>query len=188
MPKKLQKISRDLFLLFARGALGTWGVFERPYSFTYPIFREAERWLEEKGYERKEIRKVIARWQSRQVIATRRGKGGMLLVLTRKGKENVARHLLTTLKIKRQRKWDGMWRLVAFDIPEKSANARQSFRRALSRLGLVQVQRSLWASPFPCEREVIFLSAVFRVKPHVTVFETQAMREGKALKQKFNLS
>lgn len=41
---------------------------------------------------------------------------------------------------------DGKYRLVSFDIPESHTKSRDSFRRAIKRMGFVQVQRSLWVS------------------------------------------
>jgi len=45
-----------------------------------------------------------------------------------------------------QAKWDGKYRLVSFDIPEPMRRNRNSFRRAIKRMGFKQVQKSLWVS------------------------------------------
>lgn len=47
-------------------------------------------------------------------------------------------------------KWDGKWRLVIWDIPEKRRNARDLLRHQLKQLGFQQLQKSVWASKKNC--------------------------------------
>ncbi len=47
-------------------------------------------------------------------------------------------------------KWDGKWRLVAWDIPEKQKKARDLLRHQLKQLGFKQFQKSVWASKKNC--------------------------------------
>jgi len=44
-------------------------------------------------------------------------------------------------------KWDGIWRLVSFDIPEKKASLRVWLRNKLRELGFGMLQESLWITP-----------------------------------------
>lgn len=43
-------------------------------------------------------------------------------------------------------KWDGKWRVVIFDIPEKHKRARDLLRSKLKTWGFVSWQKSVWAS------------------------------------------
>lgn len=45
------------------------------------------------------------------------------------------------------KKWDGVWRLVSFDVPEKKSGVRASLRRKLRELGFGMLQESLWVTP-----------------------------------------
>lgn len=47
-------------------------------------------------------------------------------------------------------KWDGKWRLVIWDIPEKRRKARDLLRHQLKQLGFKKVQNSVWASKKNC--------------------------------------
>lgn len=49
-------------------------------------------------------------------------------------------------------KWDGKWRLVIWDIPEKRRLARDLLRFKLKQLGFKQWQKSVWASKVDCTR------------------------------------
>lgn len=187
MARPLSKISRDLLWATARVGVDFWGIFERPYSITYPIWKELDRSLRQLCYTRPEIRRAVRRLRARNMVATRTGRRGDLLVLTKYGRERVAQHLIAALpKIKGDR-WDGLWRLVAFDIPETHMRRREGFRRALNRLGLVYVQRSLWVSPFPCEREISLLARFFKVESWVRVALTKKLEPDRDLRKQFDL-
>lgn len=45
------------------------------------------------------------------------------------------------------KKWDGVWRLISFDVPEKKSVMRVGLRRKLKELGFGMLQESLWITP-----------------------------------------
>ncbi len=47
------------------------------------------------------------------------------------------------------REWDGLWRMVIFDVPEKDRKLRDRLRRRLEKEHFGQLQRSVWISPDP---------------------------------------
>lgn len=47
-------------------------------------------------------------------------------------------------------KWDGKWRLVIWDIPEKRRQAKDLLRHQLKQLGFIKYQQSVWASKKNC--------------------------------------
>lgn len=53
-----------------------------------------------------------------------------------------------------QQPWDGYWRMVIFDIPEKNKSLRNTLRQKLVSLGFGQWQKSIYITPFPLEEEV----------------------------------
>lgn len=54
----------------------------------------------------------------------------------------------------RGQRWDGKWRVVIFDIPEKQRNLRDDLRLELKKLGFGCWQRSVWVTPFDFVREL----------------------------------
>lgn len=46
------------------------------------------------------------------------------------------------------KKWNGVWHLVSFDIPEKISKKRDALRSGLKRLGFAPLHQSHWISPF----------------------------------------
>jgi hypothetical protein len=81
-------------------------------------------------------------------------KSGAKLELTNKG-EILLMKISPTL-IKRP-KWDGKWRIVCFDVGEGQRTKRDIFRDELKSLGFIQMQRSVWVSPYPCEKYIEIL-------------------------------
>lgn len=65
----------------------------------------------------------------------------LILKLTDKGREEA---LLR--KILKNEEWDGIWRIIIFDIPEKHRRVRNMLRSKLKTWGFSPWQKSVWAS------------------------------------------
>ncbi len=72
----------------------------------------------------------------------------LILRLTDSGKDRA----LWQKMILGSMKWDGRWRLVLWDIPEKRRLARDLLRFKLKQLGFTQWQKSVWASKVDCTK------------------------------------
>jgi hypothetical protein len=70
-----------------------------------------------------------------------------LVHITDTGKELL--ELSGTYDFQTPRMWDGLWRVVFFDIPQDHAKLRHELRRILERIGFLQVQHSVYAFPHP---------------------------------------
>jgi len=57
-----------------------------------------------------------------------------------------------------KRKWDGRWRLVLFDVPEKRRIARDKLRDYLHHRGFGYLQNSVWITPDDVSEERVLLS------------------------------
>lgn len=65
--------------------------------------------------------------------------------LTGQGKDKIRRKY--PLLYLQNTPWDKKWRIVIYDIEEKSKTVRDHLRRKLIELGFAQLQRSVWVSP-----------------------------------------
>lgn len=81
-------------------------------------------------------------------------KNGGKYTLTKKGYKILSESKVWSLTIPTQKRWDGKWRVVVFDIPKDRHKRRDSFRRRLQELGLTLYQNSVWIYPYPLEHEV----------------------------------
>ncbi|MDO8495314.1 MAG: hypothetical protein Q7S32_02180 [bacterium] len=106
--------------------------------------------------------------------------------LTDLGKKVVHQYDLNSLNIPKQEKWDGRWRFFSFDIPVHKKEARAALLGKLKELGLILVQRSLWAHPFECRKELMIIAKAFEVESHVLYIAAQEVSGGEWLRVKFN--
>lgn len=61
------------------------------------------------------------------------------------------------------RKWDGRWRILIFDIPEYRKAVRNKIRRSLQSVGFMRLQDSVWIYPYDCEDLIVLLKADFKI-------------------------
>lgn len=54
------------------------------------------------------------------------------------------------------RHWDGRWRMVVYDVPEKQKTSRNKLRLALRNRGFGYLQNSVWITPDPIQENTLF--------------------------------
>jgi len=69
--------------------------------------------------------------------------------------------------------WDKKWRIVIFDIEERSRNARERVRNHLRQLGFGLLQESVWISPHPVIDEIEELFKTENIEIGVLFFEAE---------------
>jgi len=105
-------------------------------------------------------------YRSKLISAKPNPDGTLTLVLTDKGKQRLLKYDFEKMRIPRQR-WDGKWRIVIFDIPEKQREARDSLRDKLKNLGFHELQRSVFVYPLDCGNEMEFIIEFFNIRKFV---------------------
>ncbi|MDO8622004.1 MAG: hypothetical protein Q7R80_02135 [bacterium] len=101
--------------------------------------------------QRGEVDRALRRLMRRGLVEeTRRGRV-VGFSLTDKGRTYLMRRELSHAEIVEPKKWDGKWRIVTFDVPEKRRHLRDSLRTHFQRLGLYPIQKSVWLFPYPCD-------------------------------------
>jgi DNA-binding transcriptional regulator PaaX len=114
--------------------------------------------------------------------------GSFSVLLTEEGQFKAREWELETLQIEPPRRWDGKWRIVAFDISEKRVKARKALHEMLKRLNFHQLQKSVFVHPYPCEAEIELIRDVFYIPPQeIICFIAETIPDIRALKEKYNL-
>lgn len=85
----------------------------------------------------------------------------IFISLTDEGRKKAGWLQIDELKIKKPKKWDGLWRLVIFDIPQLRSVQRNAFRGKLIELGFIPLQKSIWICPYQCKDEIGLLRDFF---------------------------
>lgn len=112
------------------------------------------------------------------------------LSLARKGEWAFRRLGLKKLRISRPRSWDGLFRIVLFDIPTKPSELnerRDALRDKLQQMGFVKIRESAWVHAFPCEREVRKLTEYYEINEWVTFAEVTRISEEQKLRKRFSV-
>lgn len=97
--------------------------------------------------------------------------GSFRLELTEKGKKEARLMNLfgNVIKFKKPKKWDGKWRIVFFDIPEKDRQFRSILREHLYELNFFKLQQSVFVSPYPFEKPILELISIYSANSYVRV-------------------
>ena len=103
--------------------------------------------------------------------------GSIKLVLTKRGKEEARRLSLleNSIKFEKPKKWDKKWRIVIFDIPEKSKNFRNILREHLYDLDFLKLQHSVFVSPHPFEGQILELVRIYSAQRYVRIITAQKL-------------
>lgn len=122
-----------------------------------------------------------------RLIDFREEKDFSKIVITDKGKEKLLRYNLDDIEIKKPKKWDRIWRVVTFDIPEDKRQARDALRNKLKELGFCQLHKSVFVFPYPCLDEIQFIEEIFMIGSYVNFIEAKTIEGDDWLKSKFHL-
>lgn len=171
-----------LLILLAGAALS---LTRRPDSYFRVLKSAAKEWQK---INRRTLKKAIHRLYQSQMIDYWEDKKGLAnIVLSEKGKKRVLKFDLENMKIKKPARWDGFWRIIAFDIPEDESKARKALVSKMKDLGFYPMQKSVFVYPYDCKNEVDFISEIFEIKPYVRYIVAKGIDVALDLKQKFKL-
>lgn len=177
-----QQITKNLFLILDKILTSGEIIFSRD-----TLLSKLNKLAALDGAARYYARQIIGRWENRKLFKREGRNGKIFYRLAPAGCRQVNRYRFKTIKIS-NKKWDGWWRVVVFDIPEHKRIGRDALRRKLKSLGFYFLQKSVFICPFQCEREIEILGDYFNVSEYIELFLTRSIRrrEGE-LKSFFNL-
>ncbi len=111
--------------------------------------------------------------------------GEVHLSLTKLGRlEALLTHKTVT---HRKKKWDGVWRIVIFDIPNTQGKERNTLRRAVRLFGFHQLQKSVWVYPFNCDDFITLLRENLDINKNVLYLHASYIENDRHLRNEFNL-
>ena len=149
------------------------------------ILEALERWsfggVPKKAFERDALKSKISPHKkalSQKLYALRKcglmKYRGAKAVITEKGYEYINFARLDELKIENKKK-DGFWRLIMFDIQEEKKAARELLRGKLNEFECDQLQKSVYVTCFVCEKEINELVKLLAIGQYVCVIKAKSL-------------
>lgn len=107
--------------------------------------------------------------------------------MTSEGEKILRRWELSDFKLQKPKKWDRKWRVIIFDIPEKSKSKREYVRRLFERARLERLQDSVWVYPYDCEDVLTLLKTELGIGKNILYLIVEELENDKYLRQIFDL-
>lgn len=136
----------------------------------------------------KDFNRALIYLKNRGYIKIGLNENGFSVKLTNKGLSRSSYAAWRNLKIHQQKRWDGLWRLVMFDIPEKNKQAREALRQKLNLMGFYQLQKSVFVTPYECRKEIYFLKEIFNIKDDILLVVAKSFDGEDVVNKHFELS
>lgn len=180
---RMGPVAQKIILLLTAGAVLS--LTRRPDAYFRVIKGASKEW---KRINHRVLRDSIKKlYQSKVVRCLENSDGAMTLELTNEGKKRVLQYHPEKMKIKIPAKWDGVWRLVIFDIPEPQKRERMVLAGILRRLDFYPLQRSVFIHPYECKNEIDFIVEMFNLRAYVRFLTVKDIDNALDLRNRFNL-
>ncbi|GIW67134.1 MAG: hypothetical protein KatS3mg096_002 [Candidatus Parcubacteria bacterium] len=160
---KVGILGRQILLLLEAGvALGLAHSYKRHKWILKSVPKEL------KKIEIRYINRAIRNLYKSKLIDFKEDKNGhTTIILNDNGKKQVLKYKIDNIKLKKQNKWDGYWRIIIFDIPQELKRERDIFAKKLKEIGMVPFQKSVFVYPYECKDELNFIIEFYNLRPYV---------------------
>jgi DNA-binding transcriptional regulator PaaX len=140
-----------------------------------------------KNFEKKAARS-LRELQKNDFIKIREKNGKFEISLTKKGRKRFKVIQLQDISITKPPRWDKKWRIIIFDIPDKSfKRGREALRGKLKEWEFYQLQKSVWVCPWPCEDEIKVVAELYGISRYANIIIAEKIVDDVALRKYYKL-
>ena len=147
------------------------------------------KYFDKSGYRKRnpkyKINETIARLKEQGLISLEKTNRGTFVRLTVAGQKTLRK--MGVYYTNNKRRWDGKWRIVIFDIKEKTRGVRDKLRISITNFGFKKLQNSVWVYPYDCEDLIILLKADFHIGKDILYIIADTIENDDWLKKEFGL-
>ena len=181
--KHLGPASKKILLLLEAGIVLS--LTRRPDYYFRILKKVSKEW---KKINERYLRETIKRLYRSKLIDYRESSDGVVeIILSESGKNKILKYNLDKIEIKKPVRWDKLWRLVIFDIPEEEKSGRMALVAKLKELEFYPLQKSVFIHPFECKSEIDFIVEMFNLVPYVRFLRVKDIDVELDLRTRFNL-
>lgn len=140
-----------------------------------------------KNYNPRSVYNTLKHLERNKLVDITKKNGKTIIKITKGGKSKILEYEFEDMRIMEPKRWDGKWRVIGFDIPEKRKKVREALRHKIKKLGFIQVQKSLFIYPYECRKEIEFVGEFFQVNEHIVFIEALSINDEEYYKYRFDL-
>ncbi len=133
------------------------------------------------------LQQEIVRMKKRGWVIEARKSGKIFLELTEQGRLEALYRRLEDLAGRGHKKWDGKWRMIMFDIPERGRRERYAMRAILRSVGFYRMQKSVYIFPYEIPKELVEYLKAAELLPFIRFARIDQLDEPRLLKKIFKL-
>ncbi len=180
---RVGNVKKKVLLLLSAGL--ALGLTHSPKKQWWILKQIPKEWQKEN---RQALERAINSLYVSHLLSEKHNKDGTTtLVLNNNGKQKALRFNIDKFEIKKPAKWDRRWRIVMFDVPEKLRILRNSLRMHFREIGLIELQKSVFVYPSPCDEEIEFILEFYNARKYVRFILAERVDNQLHLMKKFNL-
>lgn len=165
--------SKEIIYLLGMGALLVTGIVMPGALYVAKIIadiKEEGNWKktqkEWKKFNPYLLKRNIKRLQGQKIVEIVKEDDQEVLKLTKKGRTKYLKFKLQKLSLEGG-KWDGKWRVVMYDIAKFKKNQQSAFRNIIKQMNMLQLQKSVYITPYPCHEQIEYLREYFGIGEEV---------------------
>ena len=145
----------------------------------YKRQKDYQKWHQ---FNQSRLKQVLKRLKEQKIVEV---VGDETIKITEKGKIKILKFNLEDMQL--NKKWDGKWRLIIYDVPKHKKKERNYLREILKRLECFQLQKSVYLTPHPCENEIEFLRQLLNIGNDVKILKVASIENEKPYRDYFGI-
>jgi DNA-binding transcriptional regulator PaaX len=188
MKERYGEIAKQILLTVGIAGVVVVAVAAPGVVLTAKLFDKNQQGFSKKDQKQKTAQ-AMRRLQKNNLLYIKERKGKLTIELTKEGKRKFGEIQLDRLQIVKPSRWDKKWRIVVFDIPDKSfRRARDVLREKLKAWNFYPLQKSVWVCPWPCENEIQLVAELYDIAVYVNVIVAEKILDDTLARKHFGLS
>ncbi|MBI2443513.1 MAG: hypothetical protein HYV40_06460 [Candidatus Levybacteria bacterium] len=137
-------------------------------------------------YNQWRLKQVLRRMHKQKLVEIVEEGGLPIVKIAEKGRKKILRYKLEDMQLD-QKRWDGKWRIVIYDIYSRKQQERKFFHLMLKQLRFYQLQRSVYLTPYPCRDEIEYIRQLSGLGSEVHVLTVDGLEDEQAYRSFFGL-
>ncbi len=135
----------------------------------------------------KYLKRTLKRLEKQKLVAITESNGQQIVTITDHGRRKILKFSLDSVVIKQPKHWDGVWRLVSYDVPDEFYLLRRQIKEYLKAWGFYELHESAYLHAYPCEKEVEYLREYLGAGQYLRIIKAIEIENDKPFRDYFDV-